>query len=114
MDFDLSEDHQMLSDTLRRYLSDNYTIEARNRDATAAPCHSPEIWAGLAEPGTIGAFVTEAQGGFGGSAEDVSVIFEELGRSLCAERCWGRSWGCVCWRDWIMTNVPRRWARCPA
>ena len=84
MDFDLSEDHQMLSETLRRYLSDNYTIEARNRDATTAPYHSPEIWAGLAELGTIGAFVTEAQDGFGDSAEDVSVIFEELGRSLCA------------------------------
>ncbi len=93
MDFNLSEDHQMLSDTLRRYLSDNYTIEARNRAASAAPYQSPEIWAGLAELGTIGAFVTEDQGGFGGRAEDVSVIFEELGRSLCAEPMLGTLMG---------------------
>lgn len=93
MDFNLSEDHQMLSDTLRRYLSDNYMIEARNRHATTAPYHSPEIWTGLADLGTIGAFVTEEQGGFGGSAEDVSVIFEELGRALCAEPMLGTLMG---------------------
>lgn len=85
MDFNLFEDHQMLADTLRRYLSDNYLIEARNNDAYAAPYHSEKTWAGLAELGVIGAFLPEEQGGFGGGAEDVSVIFEELGRGLCAE-----------------------------
>lgn len=93
MEFNLSEDHQMLADSLRRFLSDRYDIETRNRAAHDAPWHSPEIWAGLAELGVIGAFVGEDQGGFGGSAEDVAVIFEELGRALCAEPVLGTLMG---------------------
>lgn len=85
MDFSLSEDHQILSDSLRRYLAQSCDIETRNRAAYAAPYHLPELWTGLAGLGVIGAFVSEDQGGFGGRAEDVSVIFEELGRGLCAE-----------------------------
>lgn len=85
MDFNLSEDHQMLSDTLRRFLADNYDIEVRNEQAFVAPYHSPAIWEDLAGLGTVGAFISEEQGGFGGTAEDISVVFEELGRALCTE-----------------------------
>lgn len=85
MDFKLSEDHQLLSNSLRRFLADTYDIEKRNTCAFEAPFHMEETWAGLAELGTLGAFVTEDQGGFGGSAQDVAVIFEELGRGLCTE-----------------------------
>lgn len=85
MDFSLSEDHQMLSDTLRRYLSDTCDIETRNTQAFVAPYHASKSWEGLAELGVIGAFVSEEQGGFGGTAQDVSVVFEELGRGLCPE-----------------------------
>lgn len=93
MDFNLSEDHQMLSDSLRRYLGDKYEIEARNSNVYAAPYQVPDIWNDLAELGIFGAFVSEEQGGFGGSADDVSVIFEELGRGLCAEPVLGQMLG---------------------
>ncbi|RJE83225.1 acyl-CoA dehydrogenase family protein [Paracoccus onubensis] len=85
MDFNLSDHHQMLADSLRRFLADNYEFETRNKQVYAEPWHSPEIWSGLADLGVMGAFVTEEQGGFGGSPEDVLVIFEEVGRGLCAE-----------------------------
>ncbi|MGJ8547169.1 MAG: acyl-CoA dehydrogenase family protein [Sulfitobacter sp.] len=85
MDFNLSEDHQMLSDSLRRFLAEASPVESRNKTAYSAPFHAPALYAQLAELGVIGAFVSEEQGGFGGSAEDVSVIFEELGRALCVE-----------------------------
>lgn len=93
MDFNLSEDHQMLADSLRRYLTDNYDIETRNAQAYAEPWHMPKVWTGLAELGVVGAFISEEQGGFGGSAEDVSVIFEEIGRGLCAEPILGALMG---------------------
>lgn len=85
MNFSLSDDHQMLSNSLRRFFQDNYDIETRNRAAYAAPYHSAAIWSDLAELGTFGAFISEEQGGFAGTAMDVAVVFEELGRSLCAE-----------------------------
>ncbi|UCI31804.1 acyl-CoA dehydrogenase family protein [Mesorhizobium sp. B4-1-4] len=85
MDFNYSEHHQILASSLRRYLADTYSIDDRGQLAYRAPYHSREIWAGLAKMGILGAFVGEQQGGFGGTAQDVLVIFEELGRALCAE-----------------------------
>lgn len=85
MNFNLSEDHQLLANSLRRYLADNYQIETRNCSAYAAPYHSAGAWAGLAELGVIGAFLSADHGGFGGAAMDVAVVFEELGLRLCAE-----------------------------
>ncbi len=85
MDFDLSPDRQMLSDTLRRYLAEEYPVAHRNSVAYAAPWHDPAKWAGLAELGVIGALVPEDAGGFGGTGFDIAVVFEELGRALCPE-----------------------------
>ncbi|CAD0186778.1 Acyl-CoA dehydrogenase [Ruegeria sp. THAF57] len=85
MDFKLTEDRQMLSDTLRRYLADQYDFETRNGLIETAPYHSPAKWAELSELGLIGAFVPEDQGGFGGAGFDITTVFEELGRGLCPE-----------------------------
>lgn len=93
MDFSISQDHQMLADSLRRYFSDKYPIEARNKAAYSPPFHSPEVWTDLAELGVIGAFIEEDHGGFGGSAQDVAVVFEEVGRALCCEPLLGALMG---------------------
>ncbi|PTW54350.1 alkylation response protein AidB-like acyl-CoA dehydrogenase [Breoghania corrubedonensis] len=85
MNFDLTEDRQMLSDTLRRYLSANCVIEKRNEIAYSAPFHSPQCWSEMAELGIPGALVDEAHGGYGGTGFDIAVVFEELGRALCPE-----------------------------
>ena len=65
MNFELTEERQMLQDSLRRFLA----------DATG------DVWGGLAELGVIGALFGEDQGGFGGAGFDLSVVFEELGRA---------------------------------
>ncbi|WP_204115235.1 acyl-CoA dehydrogenase family protein [Shimia biformata] len=85
MNFDLTEDRQMLADTLRRYLAEQYDIETRNKLAYDAPFHSAEKWSEMAELGIAGALVTEENGGFGGQGFDISVVFEALGRTLCPE-----------------------------
>ena len=85
MDFNLTEERQMLQDTLRRYLSDKYTTAARNTILDSDAGLSPDIWAGLAELGVIGALFTEDQGGFGGAGFDITTVFEELGRAGVVE-----------------------------
>ncbi len=85
MDFNHTQDRRMLADTLRRYLSDQYTIEARNEVAYAAPYHAQPSWTQLAELGILGVLVDEQHGGFGGRGFDIAVVFEELGRALCVE-----------------------------
>ncbi|MDJ0930689.1 acyl-CoA dehydrogenase family protein [Breoghania sp.] len=85
MNFDLTEDRQMLADTMRRYLADKCAIERRNAIAYAEPFHSVEMWAEMAEIGIPGALVGEENGGFGGTGFDIAIVFEELGRALCPE-----------------------------
>lgn len=85
MDFNLTEERQMLQDTLRRYLSDKYTTAARNEILESETGMSAQVWADLAELGVIGALLDEADGGFGGKGFDLSVVFEELGRAGVVE-----------------------------
>lgn len=85
MNFDLTEDRQMLADTLNRYLADQYGFEARNAAAYETPYHDPAKWAEMAELGIAGALVPEEQGGFGGAGFDITVVFEALGKGLCPE-----------------------------
>jgi alkylation response protein AidB-like acyl-CoA dehydrogenase len=85
MNFDLTDDRQMLADTLNRYLANQYGIETRNAAAYDAPFHDPSKWAEMAELGVAGALVPEEQGGFGGAGFDIAVVFEALGRALCPE-----------------------------
>lgn len=85
MNFELTEERQMLQDTLRRYLSDKYTTAKRNDILASDAGMSADIWGELADLGVIGALFTEDQGGFGGAGFDLAVVFEELGRAGVVE-----------------------------
>lgn len=85
MNFELTEERQMLQDSLGRFLRDKYDTASRNAILDSDAGFSTEIWAGLGEMGVLGALFTEAQGGFGGAGFDLSVVFEELGRAGVVE-----------------------------
>lgn len=85
MNFDLTEERQMLSDTLNRYLSDKYNTDVRNKILDSDDGFSAEIWSELAELGVIGALFGEDDGGFGGAGFDIAVVFEALGRAGVVE-----------------------------
>lgn len=85
MNFDLTEEQQMLQDTLRRFLADRYDTDVRNAILESDLGYSSDIWRQLAELGVIGALFTEEQGGFGGSGFDIATVFEELGRAGVVE-----------------------------
>lgn len=85
MNFDLTEERQMLQDTLRRFLRERYDTATRNKIIDSESGMSADIWAQLAELGVIGALFTEEQGGFGGKGFDLAVVFEELGRAGVVE-----------------------------
>ena len=85
MNFELTEERQMLQDSLRRFLSDRYTTQVRNQIIDSDTGLSSDIWAQLAELGVVGALFSEAQGGFGGAGFDITTVFEELGRAGVVE-----------------------------
>jgi alkylation response protein AidB-like acyl-CoA dehydrogenase len=85
MNFELDEDRRMLADTLNRFIAEQYPFATRDKIAKSEHGFSPEMWARFAELGAIGALFREADGGYGGTAVDIAVVFEALGHGLVVE-----------------------------
>jgi alkylation response protein AidB-like acyl-CoA dehydrogenase len=84
MDFDFSDDQEMLRDSVRRWVEKSYNFE-RRRAIVKSGGYSGEAWKGLADLGLLGLQVPEAQGGMGFGAVGAMVVMEELGRGLVLE-----------------------------
>lgn len=85
MHFYLSEERQMLADTTNRFIADRYDIKVRHANAKLDDGFNRETWSEFADLGLIGALLPAEVGGFGGTGEDIAVIFESLGRGLVVE-----------------------------
>jgi alkylation response protein AidB-like acyl-CoA dehydrogenase len=84
MDFNFTDDQEMLRDTVRKWVEKDYDFE-RRRATVKAGGFSRESWKGLADLGLTGLAVPEAQGGMGFGPVDAMVVMEELGRGLVLE-----------------------------
>lgn len=81
MDFGLSQDQELLEQSVRGYLADRVPI-TRVRDLRELDCpNEREIWSGLAELGTTGILVPEAQGGSGLNLLDAVLVSQALGHA---------------------------------
>ena len=85
MDFTFKEEQQQFADALRRWVDKDYGFEARKRIIHSPSGVSDQAWATLAELGMLALPVPEEQGGFNGSAVDMLVVMQELGRGLVVE-----------------------------
>ncbi|MES2299233.1 MAG: acyl-CoA dehydrogenase family protein [Pseudomonadota bacterium] len=85
MDFTLKEEQQQMADALRRYLQKDYGFEARRAIIHGERGVSDAAWAALAELGMTALPLPREQGGFDGSAVDMFVVMQELGRALLVE-----------------------------
>ena len=82
MNFELSEDQQMLRDTFARFLNEQST-PVRVRAALPVGFDA-QLWAGLAELGAFSLRVPESAGGLGLGLLDAAVLMEEAGRTLAS------------------------------
>jgi len=85
MNFNLSEEQQMLKDSLRRFVDNEYSFEKRSQIIARDQGMDPSTWQQLAEMGLLGFTFPEAQGGFGGDAVDTMLVMETFGRGLVVE-----------------------------
>lgn len=85
MDFNFTEEQDMVRDGLSRLVREQYDSEARRAVVETEPGWSSAIWAQLAELGILGMPFSEADGGFGGGAIDSMVVMEEFGKGLVVE-----------------------------
>jgi pimeloyl-CoA dehydrogenase small subunit len=85
MNFDYSDEQQLLADTLKKFLATGYNFETRAKTVASAPGWSEDVWAALAEMGLLGVPFAEEYGGFGGTTVDVMIIMEAIGEGLVVE-----------------------------
>jgi alkylation response protein AidB-like acyl-CoA dehydrogenase len=84
MDFDFTDDQEMLRDTVRKWVAKAYGFEQR-RAIVKDGGFSKDAWRDLAGLGLTGLQVPEAQGGMGFGPVDAMVVMEELGRGIVLE-----------------------------
>ena len=85
MNFDLSEEQQLLKDSVERFVSDNYDLDSRQRLSKNESGFSDTYWQTMAELGWLGVTIPEAHGGFGGNQADTMVLMEAFGKGLVLE-----------------------------
>ena len=85
MNFDLSEEQQLLKDSVERFVNDNYDLDTRQSLSKNPAGFSDTYWQTMAELGWLGVTVPEAQGGFGGNQADTMVLMEAFGKGLVLE-----------------------------
>ena len=84
MDFNLTDEQQMLRESAARFMREQYGFEARRKWA-ADGGWSRERWAQYAEMGWLSLSIPEELGGMGCSFVETALVAEELGRGIALE-----------------------------
>jgi alkylation response protein AidB-like acyl-CoA dehydrogenase len=82
VNFDFSDEQNMLRDQARRFLVEAGGREQLRRWLDGDADASAELWPRLAEMGWLGAAIAEEHGGLGLGVLELCVLAEELGRTL--------------------------------
>ena len=85
MDFSFSEEQTLLQDSIARFIQNDYEFEKRQQLVNSELGFSEDNWRQFAELGWFGVLFGEADGGYGGTAVDAMILFEQLGRGLVVE-----------------------------
>ncbi|MCU0868459.1 MAG: acyl-CoA dehydrogenase [Burkholderiales bacterium] len=85
MDFDYTEEQQLLADSVEKFLEKTYTPEMRTLIVGSREGFGPAAWQGMAELGLLGVPVPTEHGGFGGGGVETALVMEAFGRHLVVE-----------------------------
>jgi pimeloyl-CoA dehydrogenase small subunit len=85
MDFNFTDEQNMIRDSLSRLIRDQYDFDTRMGVVRSESGWRPELWAQLAELGLLMAPFSEDDGGLGGGPVDAMVVMEEFGKGLVIE-----------------------------
>jgi alkylation response protein AidB-like acyl-CoA dehydrogenase len=85
MNFDLSEEQEMLRDSAARFVREEYGFEHRRRLAASAEGFSRECWRQYADLGWLALNLSDDVGGLGCSFVETLVLAEQFGRGIVLE-----------------------------
>lgn len=85
MDLSLTEEQQMLADSVARYINDSYDFETRQKIAASEQGFSRDTWSEFAELGWLAVPFSEQDGGLKGGAVELMLMMEAFGQGLLVE-----------------------------
>lgn len=85
MNFNFTDEQQLLADTVRRFVRENYSFEKRRDILKSAGGWSREAWNELSGLGLTALNVPEAHGGLNATPVDTMLVMEALGEGLVLE-----------------------------
>ena len=86
MDFNFSDEQNMLRDTVAKFVQNQYDFDTRRKITRSDSGWRADYWKVMAEElGILGAPFSEDHGGLGGGAIDNMIVMEEFGKGLVIE-----------------------------
>jgi alkylation response protein AidB-like acyl-CoA dehydrogenase len=85
MNFDLTDEQRLLSESVTRFVADRYGFEERLKIMKEPEGWSRAVWGAMGELGLLGMPFAEEDGGFGAGGVETMLVMEALGRGLVVE-----------------------------
>jgi alkylation response protein AidB-like acyl-CoA dehydrogenase len=85
VNFDPTEEQQLVAASIARFVTRDYGFEARRRIVASEKGCSDAVWRTMAELGLLGLTLPAAHGGLGGGAMDAMSLMEAIGDALIVE-----------------------------
>ena len=85
MNFDYTQEQQLLANSIQQFIAKEYTFEARQTIIESDVGYSEHVWSTLAEMGLLGIPFSSDVGGFSGGAVDLMPVMEAIGEGLIVE-----------------------------
>lgn len=85
MDFSLNEEQLMFTDSVSRFIDNDYDFETRQKIAESGKGYSTDLWQTYAELGWTAITFAEEDGGLDGGAIELMIMMEQFGRGLVVE-----------------------------
>jgi alkylation response protein AidB-like acyl-CoA dehydrogenase len=88
MDFEFTEDQNLLAEAAQRFMTTRYGSEARRAAAKSSGAWSREVWRSLSEMGLVGLLVPAEQGGLGAGPVETMLAMNAFGAGILLEPYW--------------------------
>ncbi len=85
MNFNLSEEQTLLSDSVTKFIYNDYSYEVRKKHAAQDGGFDRATWSTFAELGWLCVPFSEEDGGIGGGPVETMIIMEQFGKGLVVE-----------------------------
>ena len=88
MDFEFTEEQNLLAEAVGKFMTTRYGSEARRAEHKTPGSWSQEVWQRLADMGLLAVLVPTEQGGLGGGPVEVMLAMNAFGAGLLLEPYW--------------------------